>query len=87
MNTEIPRDGHGIAHIVMFSGGLGSFAAAKRVVDKRGPDAVLLLFADTLMEDEDLYRFMQEGAEYLGARLLILKEGRDPWRVFFVPEF
>jgi len=85
--TEIPRDEHGIAHIVMFSGGLGSFAAAQRIVDKHGAAAVLLLFANTLIEDEDLYRFMEEGAEYLGAQLLILKEGRDPWQVFFDVKF
>ncbi len=38
-------------HVVMFSGGAGSWATARRVID-RGLDPVLL-FADTRMEDED----------------------------------
>ena len=40
-------------HIVSFSGGMGSFAEAKSCVDKFGKENVLLVFADTLMEDED----------------------------------
>lgn len=51
-----------IKHIVMFSGGACSWAAAKRVVERHGIDGVVLLFADTLMEDEDLYRFIVEAA-------------------------
>nr|WP_295467451.1 hypothetical protein [Mesorhizobium sp.] len=49
-------------HVVMFSGGGGSWAAARRVVDQHGTDNVTLLFTDTLMEDEDCYRFLIEGA-------------------------
>lgn len=44
----------------MFSGGKGSWAAAKRVVAEHGPANVKLLFADTLIEDDDLYRFLIE---------------------------
>lgn len=43
-------------HVVMFSGGIGSWATAQRVIDKYGPDAVTLLFADVLGEDQDCYR-------------------------------
>ena len=52
--------------IQMFSGGLGSWAAAKRHVSQCGrPPA--LLFTDTLIEDDDLYRFLVEaGADILG---------------------
>lgn len=46
-------------HLVMFSGGAGSYAAAKRVVAEHGPANTLLIFADTKMEDEDLYRFKE----------------------------
>jgi len=49
-----------VKHIVSFSGGMGSFAEAKSCVDKFGKENVLLLFSDTLMEDEDLYRFIKE---------------------------
>lgn len=42
--------------VVMFSGGVGSWAAAKRVAERRGTDGLILLFADTKSEDEDTYR-------------------------------
>lgn len=66
----------------MFSGGTGSWAAAKRVVERYGADAVTLLFTDTKMEDEDLYRFLGEAAEDVGAPLVQIADGRDPWQVF-----
>lgn len=69
--------------IVMFSGGAGSWGAAKRVAEWYGTDDLLLLFADTLMEDEDLYRFLDEGAQDVGGELVKIAEGRDPWQVFF----
>jgi len=71
----------------MFSGGIGSWATAKRVVERHGPDDVQLLFTDTLIEDEDLYRFLPEAAENVGAELVWIKEGRDPWQVFFDKRF
>ncbi len=46
----------------MFSGGAGSWAAAKRVAQKHGTENLVLLFTDTLMEDSDLYRFLVECA-------------------------
>lgn len=49
-------------HVVMFSGGVGSWAAAKRVAGQYGTADLALLFTDTLMEDGDLYRFLVEGA-------------------------
>lgn len=51
-----------VNHIVWFSGGKGSWAAAKRVVAEHGVEGVHLVFADTMMEDEDLYRFLHEAA-------------------------
>lgn len=52
-------------HIVSFSGGAGSFATAKRIVDKYGIDNVVLAFCDTMIEDEDLYRFLLDTAKHL----------------------
>jgi hypothetical protein len=49
-------------HVAMFSGGEGSWMAAKRVVQRHGPERLRLLFADPLLEDTDLYRFLIEGA-------------------------
>lgn len=48
--------------LVMYSGGLVSWAAGKRTVERYGREQTRLLFADTLIEDEDLYRFVIEGA-------------------------
>ena len=74
-------------HLVMFSGGAGSWAAGRRVVERHGPEDTRLLFADTLMEDEDLYRFLEEAAADIGAELIHLTEGRTPWEVFFDERF
>lgn len=55
---------------MMFSGGAGSYRAAK--IDRaRHPDAALgLVFTDVLYEDADTYRFLIEGAaDVLGRRL------------------
>lgn len=76
-----------IRHLVMFSGGVGSWAAAKRVVAEHGTDGVVLLFADTLVEDADLYRFIDEAAANVGAPLVKIAEGRTPWQVFFDERF
>jgi hypothetical protein len=46
----------------MFSGGVGSWAAAKRVAEAHGTEGMVLLFADTLVEDADTYRFLVEAA-------------------------
>jgi 3'-phosphoadenosine 5'-phosphosulfate sulfotransferase (PAPS reductase)/FAD synthetase len=72
-----------VDHIVMFSGGLGSWEAAKRVAEKYGTSRLILLFCDTLIEDPDLYRFLPEAAENVGGTLVRLQEGRTPWQVFF----
>lgn len=45
-------------HVIFYSGGLGSWATAKRVVAKYGIENVQLLFTDTFIEDKDLYRFL-----------------------------
>jgi hypothetical protein len=70
-----------IKHLVMFSGGLCSWLTAKRVVKRNGPQDVALLFADTKMEDEDLYRFLDEAAANVGAPLIKIADGRTPWGV------
>lgn len=74
----------------MFSGGIGSWATAKRVVEKHGAENVTLLFADVggshksphVGEDADTYRFIDDAAAQLGAELVVVNEGRDIWEVF-----
>jgi len=69
-------------HAVMFSGGIGSWAAAMRVRERHPGERIVALFADTAMEDEDLYRFLPEAAAAAGAELIVLRDGRTPWDVF-----
>lgn len=77
-------------HVVMFSGGIGSWACAKRVADQHGPENVTLLFADVkgdnpdphVGEDEDTYRFIEDAAANVGAELVRVADGRDIWQVF-----
>jgi 3'-phosphoadenosine 5'-phosphosulfate sulfotransferase (PAPS reductase)/FAD synthetase len=76
-----------VRHIVMFSSGAGSWAAAKRVAALHGTEALTLLFADTLMEDADNYRFLDQAAANVGGELVRLCEGRTPWQVYFDERF
>lgn len=77
-------------HVVMFSGGIGSWATAKRVVEKYGADNTVLLFSDVkgdnpnphVGEDEDTYRFIDDAAANLGCKLVRVVDGRDIWQVF-----
>jgi len=69
-------------HVVMFSGGIGSWAAAKRVAERHGTADLTLLFCDTRSEDEDTYRFLREAAENIGAPLVTIADGRTIWDVF-----
>lgn len=58
------------SRVVMLSGGAGSWGAARRIVDRHGREGLTLLFADTLIEDDDLYRFLSEAAANLTGRRL-----------------
>ena len=51
-------------HIVSLSGGTSSAVAADRVINRYGRDNVILWFADTNWEDEDLYRFLKDLESY-----------------------
>jgi hypothetical protein len=68
--------------IAMLSGGVGSWAAAKRVAERHGTADLTLLFADTKTEDEDTYRFLREGAANVGGQLIEIADGRTIWEVF-----
>jgi len=71
------------SHVVMFSSGAGSAAAAKRVADRHGTQHLTLLFADVNGEHEDNYRFLDEAARWIGGDLVTLdNNGRTIWDVF-----
>ena len=69
-------------HIVLLSGGLGSFETARRVVNKFGKERTHLWFFDTLIEDEDLYRFLNDIEKVLEIKITRFVDGRTPWDVF-----
>ena len=73
-----------MTHIVSISGGIGSWYTAKIVCeDIAAPgEAVVLLFADTLIEDRDTYAFLEAGAAALGQTITKVSDGRTPWQVF-----
>lgn len=74
----------------MYSGGLGSWCAARRVIREHGSQDTVLLFADVkghsesphVGEDDDTYRFIAESSVKLGTRLVVVRDGRDIWQVF-----
>ncbi|MQY11482.1 hypothetical protein SRB5_16010 [Streptomyces sp. RB5] len=70
------------AHVVQFSGGIGSFATAVRVAEKYGTDHLTLLIADTQVEDPDIWRFAEDTSRLLGVPLTKVADGRTPWQVF-----
>lgn len=59
-----------------------SWAASKKAAQKYGKENTKLLFTDTKIEDEDLYRFLNEGAKNIGSELITIADGRTPWEVF-----
>lgn len=68
-------------HVVHFSGGAGSFLAAKRLVEAQPRGEIILVTADTSSEANDWTDFVYKAAEYLGQPLVHLKDGRDIWDV------
>lgn len=68
-------------HLVQFSTGAGSAEVAWRVADKYGSPDVVLLTADTKVEDEDNWRFAQDVQTRLGCQWIILADGRTPMEV------
>lgn len=71
-----------LTHIVSYSGGVSSWAAARIVRDEHPDAPMVLLFADTLIEDEETYQFLEAGAKNLGLPITRIADGRTPWQVF-----
>jgi hypothetical protein len=71
-----------LLHVVNLSGGLCSFWAAWRIRERFGSDNMVLLFADTLIEDPDLYAFNEHASRLLGVPITRISTGEDPWSLF-----
>ncbi len=72
-------------HVVSFSGGLASWGVINHLFNSlhaKYHKNIILLFADTLIEDEDLYRFNIDVENYYGVKITVIADGRHPWQVF-----
>jgi len=65
-------------HVVQFSGGIGSWAATQRVIAEHGTADLVLLFADTKVEDDDLYRFLDDAAAQIGVPVTVVADWPHP---------
>ncbi|MEQ1762574.1 MAG: hypothetical protein ABL984_05430 [Pyrinomonadaceae bacterium] len=69
-------------HVVNLSGGACSFWAAHRVAERFGTSDMVLLFADTLIEDVDLYEFNDWAADHFGIPITRISREITPWALF-----
>jgi hypothetical protein len=53
-----------------------------RVKERHPGERIVLLFADTMMEDSDLYRFLVDSSAQLGLPITRIADGRTPWELF-----
>lgn len=70
-------------YIVQFSTGVGSAEVARRLIEEHGPESVVLLTADTRVEDVDNWRFAHEFVDRFGhgVQWVVLADGRTPMQV------
>jgi 3'-phosphoadenosine 5'-phosphosulfate sulfotransferase (PAPS reductase)/FAD synthetase len=68
-------------YVVNVSGGLTSFEALRRTIERYGQANTRAVFADTLIEDADLYRFLDDQERLFGIKIERLADGRTPWQV------
>lgn len=76
-----------IVHVAMFSGGAGSAYVAYHMVQTYGKENCILFFTNTLWEDEDNYRFMEEVSNHIGLEVTERLDGRTPEEVFYDERF
>ena len=69
-------------YIVNVSGGLTSYEALRRTIARYGVEATRAVFADTRIEDDDLYRFLDDTEKHLGVPIVRLADGRTPFDVW-----
>ena len=74
-------------HLVSLSGGIGSYFTLKRVLEKYNKEDVVPIFCDTLMEDGDLYRFLDDIERVLDIKILKLCVGETPTTLCFKERF
>lgn len=68
--------------IVNVSGGLCSFWALHRSIEKYGKQNVVPLFADVLIESDDTYEFNRQTENVLGIKIIRVSKEITPWQLF-----
>lgn len=74
-------------HIISISGGVGSYFTLKRVIEKEGKEDVIAVFCDTLAEDGDLYRFLDDIETKLNIKIVRLCVGKTPFELAWEENF
>ena len=74
-------------HIISISGGIGSYFTLKRVLEKNIKEDVIAVFCDTLAEDGDLYRFLDDIEKKLGIQIVRLCQGKTPFELAWEDNF
>ena len=69
-------------YIVNVSGGLTSFEALRRTIAAHGRKNTTAVFADTRIEDTDLYRFLDDQERYFGIKIERIADGRTVFEVW-----
>lgn len=70
-----------VKFVVSVSSGASSAVAADRAIKRYGADNVDLVFADTLIEDDDNYRFLDDLEIRWHKKIIRISEGRTPLQV------
>lgn len=74
-------------YIVSLSGGIGSYFTLKRVLEKFNKTDVIPVFCDTLAEDGDLYRFLDDIEKHYEIEIVRLCTGETPTTLCFKEKF
>ena len=67
--------------VVSVSGGVCSAVALLRAIERFGAGNVTPVFCDTLSEDADCYRFIDDCDKAFGVKTVWIADGRDLWEV------
>lgn len=86
VKSAVPGDDSTVC-IVMYGGGLTSYEAARRAIERYGHNRVEIWFADTRMEDDDLYRFNRDVEKILEHKIIVFDQGVDVWGIFYRERF
>ena len=82
-NNSGPIEQKDHRHVISLSGGVTSWAAARVVKDIMEPgEEMVLLFADTLVESQDVYEFLARAVADINEPFCRIADGRTIWDVF-----